>query len=451
MRATTMTSLPLALAALVCAGCNPSDFDSLLDQAPVVSFTPEGPSTGSLFVLPLPPPSEPGTTAAARMLVSRKDTDFLGIADFDSNGKVKLHKASQGDLDSLGSSVYSAAVRSDGTILVGMPRYGATGGVNAPAPPGRASLINPTPDGNGGYTLNIQGGPQGGTDLPHLGISVAKGYVTGQAMEDFVILGDNTVQVLDALGRVYTLDPTDLGCTTLNLTGSTTDPYAFRPVVVGDVLAGGLDEIVVSSQGAVRFLQWNDAKKALSCPTQTLTMSAQVSFGSSLAVGDFDGNSQLDLAVGAPLDKVYVFFGPLDTVTGPSVTLTNSGATGFGERIASFHAPGAQAAQLLVGDRSNTAAGGPEGGGRVMLFSILGSPPQLSDRDAVVTLFDSSSDNGQQEFGGTNLGGLLFNTGVCVPGGGMALVPWASTNHDVLTFFNHLRAPSDPRCFAINP
>src|SRR5512147_1899321 len=89
-------AIRLGLMALAGGGCNPSNFDTVLDKAPVVAF-----DTGSApVVLPLSSPST-GGTVAARMLVSRKDRAYLAIADFDKNGKVTLHQATDSDLGNL--------------------------------------------------------------------------------------------------------------------------------------------------------------------------------------------------------------------------------------------------------------------------------------------------------------------------------------------------------------
>ena len=451
MRAVKILTIGL-LAGSGLVGCNPGDFNSLLDKAPVTSFTPPGPSTGSLFVLPLPVPSEPGTTVAARMLVTRKDTDFFGVADFDKNGKVTVHEASVNDKDNMGhASVYSAAVRADGMMLFGAPRAGG-----GDTPPGRVSSAFLTSDGVGGYNFNIQPGPQGGGALPRIGISVAAGNVTGIGNGNFVVVGDNNVQVLGA--NVTTIEAaTEPACPSVQLGNTLGDFYAFRPVAVGNLstVADGLDEIAISGRGKVVILQYNGTGTLL-CPGpgQTITESLLATFGTSLAVGDFDGDGNQDLAVGAPPDRVYVFFGPIDLTNAeatPSVLIKSRTPTAFGERIASYHVPGAAAAQLLVGDRTGTAVGGPLGGGKVMLFNISRNVPEQDDSLAAVTLFDANADSSQQELGGTNLGGLLFNTGQCVPGGGIALVPWASTNLDVLTFMNYVGATLDPRCSALAP
>src|SRR5664279_700011 len=100
------------------AACNPGDFTSILDHAPVTIAETGGSSTGSLFVLPLPP--QTNSTVAARALVTRNDKPYLATADYDMNGKVTLHEdtEAEGSLN-LGGAVYSAAIRTDGTIILG--------------------------------------------------------------------------------------------------------------------------------------------------------------------------------------------------------------------------------------------------------------------------------------------------------------------------------------------
>jgi hypothetical protein len=440
MRATKALMMAM-LAGLGCAGCNPSSFNSILDKAPVASFTPPGSGTGSLFVLPLPLPSEAGTTSAARMLVTRNSSGYVGVADFDMNGKVTLTEASAAEA-SIGGSVYSAAMRADGMIIVGTPQVGTTDPRG-----GRVSTLSLTGTPAGGYT--VQRGIEGNAGLPHLGISVAAGNVTGIATGNFVVVGDNTVQVLGADPKSAIATPS--GCSAVQLGSTTGDLYAFRPVAVGDLLDGGFDEIVLGGQGKVTFVQYDAANTTdpLPCPKQSIALGSVAS----LAVDYFNNDPHPDLAVGAPPDKVYVFFGPLDGVTTPSVTITNSTATGFGQRIASYHVPGQAWAQLMVADPAG-AAGGRSGAGRVMLFDVSGTVAGLTDASAIAILFDSNEDSETGVFG-ANLGGVMFNTQLCAPSAAIQLVPWATNNADVLTFFNYAPivppAPVDPRCFALKP
>jgi len=275
--------------------------------------------------------------------------------------------------------------------------------------------------------------------------------VTGLPGGNFVVLADSSVHVLGAHAtEVLAATVTDGTCPTINLAPS--DPLGFRPVAVGDVLAGGLDEIVLSGlvggKGTVVYLQW-DGTSLLPCPAKTLTFGNSQSFGTSLAIEDFDGDGKMDLAVGSPPDKVYVFFGQLDAVTVPSVTITNTGTTLFGKKVASYRLPGMAAAQLLVSDPA-AAVGGRAGAGKVMLFNITRTLATLTDLDAVATLFDSNQDAETGKFG-DNLGGVVFNTQLCAPGAALQLVPWVSNSTDVLAFFNYPGAAGDPRCFAVKP
>jgi len=443
----------VVLVGLGFVGCNPSSFDSILDKAPVLSFSPPGSSTSSLFVLPLPAPAETGTTSAARMLVANKESSYIGVADFDVNGKVKLSEASSNDEANIGGSVHSAAVRADGTILVGAPRAGTTD-----PPGGRTSVLSFTGTPASGYTFSVQTSVPGTATTPRVGIAVAAGNVTGATTGNFVVAGDNTLQVLGPDGKIPVASTS---CSAVQL-ASATDYYAFRPLVVGDLLAGGLDEIVLGAPGKVNFVQYNLTTGALDCFPVSLTLGVSANFGSSLAVADFDGDGHKDLAVGVPPDKVVVYHGPLDFGTPPSsstaplpwVTITNAqGATGFGQRLAAYTLPGSVTSELLVADPGGTA-GGRQGGGRMLRFPITGQFATLTDANADVILFDSNGDAGQGVFG-LNLGDLTFNTGLCVPGGAVQPVPWATNGTDILTFFNYPVAPPapapDPRCFALKP
>ena len=439
----TIKALMLAiLAAAILGACNPSSFSSALDRAPVVTFTPPGASTGALFILPLLPSSEAGTTSAARMLVSRKDTPYLAVADYDMDGKVTLSEAYSADFG--GTPVNSAAARPDGTIILGTPSAGGT-----TQPGGRVSTLTLSPIVGGGYNFAIKGGLQGGGAVSRVGIAVAEGNVVGPTSGDFVVVGDNSVHVLGPDGK------TELGstsCASVQL--GTGDFYAPRPVGVGNLLAGGFDEIVLGAPGRVLFLQWDSTTNTLPCPTNLLTNAAVASFGASLVVADFDGDQNQDLAVGAPQDRVFVYFGPLDGVATPTVTITNSTISGFGSSLASYQVPGQLMAQLLVADPHGSAAGGRPGAGRALLFSITRALPMLSDANATAVFFDSNEDADPGKFGEV-VGGLMFNTALCLPSGPVQLVPWASDGVDLLAFFNYPTtvppAAVDPRCFALQP
>jgi len=152
----------------------------------------------------------------------------------------------------------------------------------------------------------------------------------------------------------------------------------------------------------------------------------------------------MDLAVGAPPNHVYIYFGPLDAATTPDIDIVGATATQFGKQLSAYTMQGQATAQLMVAD---PAAPSPGGVGKAMLYNIIrGTATTPGTAQLVATLFDSNTDSDPGLFG-LNLGGLPFNTGLCNPGGGVQLVPWASLGPNLFTFFAYSGAPADPRCF----
>ena len=443
----------LVLGSLALMGCNPSDFNSILDKAPVQEMGTSGSSTDSLFVLPLPAPQS--TKVAARMLVSLKTSNYLAVADYDMNGKVTQYRASE--VESLGFPVNSAAVRLDGTVILGSPR---SPGGNAPG--GKVTTWSVSSKADGSPSWVPLTSPQGDG---HMGISVAAGFVTGVPTGDFVAVGDNSVQLIGADPTVSPqIAKSADSCQELWL-GNPSDFYAPRPVVVADLLApdlqaGVYDEIVLGAQlagkpGQVLFVQYNGTDVLLcpSNPSRILTNGVSNSFGTALAAGDFDGDGHMDLAVGAPPNHVYVYWGPINLGTpeapiNPTPDVDIASATGkqFGKQLSAYAMQGQATAQLMVADPAAPSSGGV---GEVMIFNIVrGTATTAGTAQAIATLFDSNKDSDPGLFG-LNLGGLQFNTGLCNPAGGVQLLPWASLGPSLYTFFAYSGpgAPADPRCF----
>jgi hypothetical protein len=450
MRFTKVLPLAAVVAGLGLAGCNPSDFNSVLDKAPVLDLGIPGSSSGALFVLPLPAP-DPATKVAARMLVSNKTSNYLALADYDMNGKATLHEASEVEAI-LGSPVYSSAMRADGAMIVGTPSY-----PGPPTPGGKVSTLLVGSKADGSPMLSVVNSLVGSTldGDGHMGISVAAGFITNPSAGDFVAVSDRFVRLVGTDpppgNPLVASSPPSESCPALSL-GSATDFYAFRPVVVADLLAGGFDEIVLGGQvggqgpGQVVFVQY-DGSAMLPCPKKILTLSPVASFGTSLAAGDFDGDGHMDLAVGAPPNHVYVYFGPLDAAVTFDVDIVASTATQFGKQLATYQVPG-QATQLLVADPMATPPGAGAVG-TVMLFNVPRGVLSIPSTAAVATLFNSNKDSDPGLLG-LNLGGVQFNTGLCHSTGVFQpqLVPWASLGPNLLTFFGYSSGLADPRCFA---
>lgn len=422
---------------LVLAGvaCNPSDFDTALDKAPVVSYD-DGSSAGAPFVLPLPSPPA-GGSVAAQMLVTRKNNPYLALATYDKSGKLGVHQASDSDLAVLGNvAVNDAAMLGPGDpILLGTPRYGAVGGL---PPTGAVDLLTLTTAASGATTFTITPVTPAVDQSDHYGIAVAAGQVMDLTSHgQFVVASDFAVYLVATDGsRIAATDCVG------SLADPAQGPYGFRPIAVADLFAGGGQEIALGGPGRVVFVQYDAASKTLQCLANATLSQTSTAFGSSLAVADFDLDGAMDLAVGAP-PFVYVYFGPLDT-PGEVATIGSAGSTSFGKRLAVFPMPVGTGPRLMVSDPTATA-NGRSGAGKVQMLRIsrgLGSVDAASLTTS--TLFDSASDSPTGVFGDV-LGSLQLDATAC--GGGVMPLPWAASGGSILAYFNYPGATGDPRCW----
>jgi hypothetical protein len=157
-----------------------------------------------------------------------------------------------------------------------------------------------------------------------------------------------------------------------------------------------------------------------------------------LAIADFNGDGLLDLAVGAPPDRVLVYFGPLDSITDPQVTISVP-SSGFGNKVAPLRTSPTAPAQLMIAD-----FGARGNKGEIRIFDLTHAATT-----SIATLFDANQDSDSGEFG-QSLGTLLFEGGLCSLAAGSKLqaVPFASVGPELLTFFAYSGGSADPRCFA---
>src|SRR5208283_134813 len=196
MRRTMLAFSALALA----VGCNPLDFRSTLDRAPVQYIgAPDnfGSNVGRTLLSLAPPADKP--KVAARLLFASTDMQALAVADFDGDGNPQVQTAECDDLSTLGLSpgqggISSAAWLSGpgaaGTVVLGMPDVYGTQGQGTPN--GRVGFLNLVADASGKVDFEsahiwqdgaITGGafftqPQG-----HFGLAVARGQVTQTASD----------------------------------------------------------------------------------------------------------------------------------------------------------------------------------------------------------------------------------------------------------------------------
>jgi hypothetical protein len=423
--------------------CNPSVFDGATDKAPVGAIgKPNGFRADSLgfVVVPLPPPVG-AFSPSARLFFSGTDAQALGVADFDKDGRVTTWVASDTELSELGNGnagiVASAALRPDGVLVLGTPRFGQL--LPELMPHGRVSFLTLTTAADGKVTFAIKAGPEGNS---HFGISVGVGNVTGTDANESVGVADETVTLMGANQKpIHTAH-----CQDLKLYNPT-DPYAHRPIVVGNFLTGGADEIVVAGQtngqGKVVLLSFDTQNNTLTCPAKVLlpTTGHSGQYAASLAAADFNGDGTMDLAVGNPSDRVYVYFGPLDTKLNPDLVVTGEAGSDFGRQISSI---GSGVADLIVSAPSATVDQRLQVG-KVYRLRVSDKVGTLSHTAALVTLSPEGVKEG--EAFGTSTGGLFWNNRTtCQMGGNETELLWASTKDTIFTFFRYAGSVPDPRC-----
>jgi len=474
----------LALFALaVAGGCNPGDFNTALDRAPV-QFTaaPDGfGANAGRMLLPLAPPTD-NPKVAARLLFASTETQGLAVADFDGDGKPKVQTAASADLGSLGLSsgqggISSAAWMSGptaaGTIVLGMPNVSGTQGQGSAV--GRVGFLRLAADDAGGKVgFEIAQTPVDGplTDS-HFGLAVAIAGVTQTTTDEVIVVSDNAVRVLG----VAAASTTCMG-------SLPTPPDLHRSLAVANFLSdadgGGRQEIAVGlpvkgGAGQVFILQYgiNLANPLLPAGlfcARKLGVPSPVGnpavggFGAALvAVPDMNGDGLAELVVGAPPDRAYLMFSPFDGSTTPLVFTkvkvatvsgvttvdpnTPDGASEFGQRVALVDVDGDGIEELAI-TALQANVGSTQKAGQVLVY-------KLTDGTTPIAIVDDSNPTANTEFFGIGLADLEFNSSRACAKGKDAHLLVAGADAGVFTFFRFAGiGPSpkvvapDPRCFA---
>ncbi|HEY0708928.1 MAG TPA: FG-GAP repeat protein [Polyangia bacterium] len=433
----------LVLSAGLSGGCDWREFDEVLAKAPVLSIgAPEGYSSRDVgrVVVPLTVPSSRAATVSARFLIAGTETPSLAIVDLDSAGRAQTRVASKVEImDMAGEAnavVKSAVELRDGRILLGTPSYS----------------LNPQQVVRGRiYFLTLVDGPmgtafqltRGGDPAGRIGygLGVAAGRLTGTA-EDLVVASQQDVVLLEG-GNEAAPVPSAPECA-LALDDTALEKYRFRALAPGDLIAGGNDEVAVgvpregTEPGRVVILQRGAG--VLTCPVVIDAPMRLPRFGNTVTAADFTGDGKLDLLVGAPPLRAFLFAGPFVAGMAPRMTLElkhptlpDTSATGdFGFRVFGADLDGKAGLEMLV-SAPELPSGGDTGAGIVFAFKSDG------------TLLNEIADNSPQADAsfGFSLASVNFTPRGCGTSRHVLLV---GAIREVFTFFRVPGGPPDPRC-----
>ena len=447
------------LALTLLAGCNPNDFNGLLDRAPVQFVgRPDGfGPNGGRMLLPLPPPADQ-PKMAARLVFAGTEARSLGVVDFDGDGKPHTQTLSAGDFDQVGLSnndggiasatwLSGATPTSPVTLVLGMPRVGPT----VPTA-GRVAFATLTPkDGRLSLVPSIPLPIDGPGDSGHFGIAVARGQVTQAAAQEAIVLADNSMHVLSSAGGELARMVSNANCP-ISLPAP---PDLYRTLAVADFLDGGNQEIaiglpVLGGRGRVVLLQYglNAGKPGLLCgPSWDMPDSAGEmaisGFGTSLvAVPDMNGDGLAELVVGAPPDRAYLFYSPFDGSTKPKLFIKKDDIKSeFGQRVALVDIDGDGVKELAITALQANVGNTPKAG-QVLVFKLDG------DGTTPIAVLNDSHPTANKEFFGIGLAELEFNSARACAKGKDAHILVAGADAGIFTFFRFAGGAPDPRCFA---
>lgn len=332
--------------------------------------------------------------------------DFFGAAvaagDFDNDG-----------FDDLAVGVPGEAVGSAsdaGSVVV---LYGSVSGLNGIGSQG-------IHQGSGGVEGSAEAGDQ-------FGSSLAVGDFNNDGRDDLVIgVPNEAVGTAAAAGTVHVIPGSTTGLVPANdlrlqegsggVVGVATAGDEFgASVAAGDLNGDGFDDLVIgipgddvsgqNNAGAVHVLRGSSALITTTGNAQWHQNSANVpgsaepndAFGSSVAVGRFNGDTFADLAVGSPgedsgpADAGYVHFlyGSSSGVTGTgsininqdTANVTGTAVTGgaFGSSLATGNFNGDTFTDIVIGVPGDTVSGATDAGSAYVFFGSATGPSTANE------------------------------------------------------------------------
>jgi len=373
MRAPIWLAVWVVAAALSAAGCDWRDFDHIQADTPVLVVSPpsgySAPSDFGRVILPLTPPTD--GSAAARYLGAAIDQTGLALVQIDAKGQASSQNVTSPALDNL-----------DGEAITAMAE--AIGG-------GEVLLGSPTAAGGSLLTLDLTSLVVTSFVLsaePQFGMGVAAGSLHGLGTHDWVAVSGSALHVfIDGTTTDLSI-PDSAACPLAVSTSLPSAEQINRAVVIGALMSGGLQVAVgtpvISGRGSVSLFAVDATATTVSCALMlTAPMAADSRFGQALAIGDFDGDGNADLLVGAPPSRAYLYRGPLVAGAAPAATITDTTTGGdFGAALTALNLDGKTGDEALIADPDATVGGQAEAGS-VAIFTgaTLGTSmmPGLSD------------------------------------------------------------------------
>jgi FG-GAP repeat len=424
MRTSIWLAVGVCGAGALAAGCDWRDFDNIQADTPVLVVSPpsgySAPSDFGRVILPLTPPTD--GSAAARYLGSAINQTGLALVQIDGKGQASSQNVTGSALDNLGGEAITAMAQAigGGDVLLGSPTGGSLLTLDL------TSLVV-TP-----FVLSTE---------PQFGMGVAGGSLHGLGTHDWAVVSGSALHIFP---NGSTTDLSIADSAACPLTVSTSLPSAERinrAVVVGALMSGGsqvaVGTPVMTGAGSVSLFALDATASTVTCAlTLSAPMSADSRFGQALAIGDFDGDGNADLLVGAPPGRAYLYRGPLVAGAAPAATISDATTGGdFGAAMAALNLDGKGGDEALIADPDATV-GGQAQAGSVAIFTgaTLGT--------AMMTVLSDHAPSSGEVYGSAVAALPFCATSPCPAK--LPLLPLVGAASDVFTYFA-LSGQTDPR------